>query len=734
VAGYYALVFLFFLGLVVFYTWPAALQFDRVIPGRADDQYQNIWSLWWLKRSLLDLRTDPFFTGYLFYPYGTTLYLHALAPLLGLITLPWTILAGPVASYNAAAILGLTFTGVTGAALGKNVSRSRWGGLAAGYVITFSPIHFSYVSLGQLEFLKLWPFLLYLTFLVKLANYPAEQAEITSTSPPRIGPNWLVAGAAASLVLGALVTLYYAAYAALFTVLYLVLRGLREWRWQWWRPMLGRVAVAWLFFNLCFGYFSWQVWQAEHSGEVKIPAKPLTIINESVTVHGYFTDFDGNISLGNLLGLARTAPLNRVHYIGFGVLLLAVSGLLVGRKLGLRQSWHWLVMALFFACASFGPTVRTDPHVNPAIGPVEPWLPWNWIQQIPLLNITHSPTRMALLALICVALLVAQGAGYFARWVRGLHHPAYKALGWFMALALAVWLALEGPAWPAVSRTIETPPQVSVIENDCARINCGAAAVLDLPFTQSNYTKDADLMLYSALREKPVMGGYLSREVLNPYLEETSPFHVFIKPGEAAEDIFRPVPRQSVVTLLNVYNIRYITVDQNEFSRTYALDPSQVSNYLLGLLGQDSRLYSANGLEVYRVPFSNPANQPPLIVPTDGWRGLEKETPPKRWMGSRASLVVYSFQQQTTSLSFEAVAFHTVRHLAVTLNGQPVGTLEIKPDGMASYQLPNLTLRSGENLLILDPIEEPESPAALGPNSKDTRLLSIALRQVKLGQ
>jgi len=723
-AGYYALVGLFFLGLVVIYTWPATIYPDRVLPGYyPTDQDQNIWSLWWLKRSLLELHTNPFQTNYLFYPYGTSLYLHALAPLLGLLVLPWNILAGPVEAYNAAALLGLTATALTGAALGRVVSGNRWGGLIAGYLIAFGPIHFSYIVLGQLEFINLWPFLLYLVFLVKLTDL--------SSVYPKAQARWWVAGATAAMLMAGLVTLYYVAYGALFTALYLVLRGLEERKWAWWRITLSRVALVWLIFALGFGYLAWQVWQAEHSGSSKLEVKPIIVVNESVAIQSYFTQLDGNVLLGKLLGLGRTYYLNRVHYLGFGVLFLAGLGLGVRRR-----GWFWLGLSLFFAIASFGPTIRTDPNVNPEIGPLEWWLPWNWLQKIPLLDISHSPTRLALLALIAVAMLAAQGGAILADWSQKLYRQGYK-LGWqIVPVSLGLVLLLEGPALPVLSRTVEIPPQVAVIQADCVQIHCGDAAVLDLPFTLAHYTGDHDLMFFSAMRQKPVMGGYLSREIPNPYVSRESPFHIFIRPTSQDEDILRPTLSQSVVTLLNIYNIRYITVDQRDFQQTYGVDPAAFTAYLIRLFGSDTRLYKAKQLEIYRVPPPIPNEQQPLLILTDGWRGLEQDADgtPKRWIGGNASMLIYSFEDTTTTLSFEAVAFNRLRHMPITLNGEPVANLEIKPTGFNSFRLEGLKLKRGENVLVLDPVEQAESPAEIDPSSKDVRNLSVALRRFQLGQ
>lgn len=732
---FYGLVFVFFLVLSLVYTWPVAADFNRTIPGFfPSDQDQNIWSLWWLKHALLDLHSNPYNTEYLYYPYGTNLYLHSFNPVGGLLALPWSVLAGPIAAFNVTVLIGLTFTGVAATLLGQLVSGNRWAGLVAGYIITFSQNHFSFVNLGQLEFINLWPLLLYLVCLVKLTGPPLDPA---SDGLFPTGRKWWLAGTVVALLVAVFVTLYYAAYAALLTALYVLFRGLQERNWRWWRNTLVSLGIAWGVFAVLFSYQAWRIWQTLQLSGAKIDATPNVIVNESVTVHGYFTEFDGNVFLASLFGVGRYIPLNIVHYLGLGLLALAGIGFFRGRwsgREGWRGNWVWLAVGLFFAVASFGPTVRLDPNINPALGPTQFWLPWNWLQEIPLLNISHTPSRLALVWLICLGVLASQGAA----WLLRLRPKARPWLGKVGLALVVVVLFLEGPALPTLNRVVETPLQVSVIRDDCARTNCGDGVTFDLPINVDNHTRDHDLMLYSALRQQPVMGGYLSRSIPVPYASVDSPFHLFLQLTSLDGDIFQPGYSRSVVNLLNQHNIRYVAVNQPRFAEVYGLSASRVSGYLGKVLGEQTRIYNANGLEVYRVPPALPAEKTPLVVPTGGWLLPEKEAQSgqpdlyKRWFVRNASVSIYTFEAGVKNVSFEAVAFYRTRHVNVTLNGQPVTTLTIEPAAMVTYNLPNLSLKAGENLLQLNAVEEPESPAKITPGSEDTRLLSVAVRRFKL--
>ncbi len=65
VAGFVLLTFLL--------TLPLGLRLSTHVVG-GGDAWQNIWNLWWVKESLLNLYTNPYHTALIYYPYGADLY------------------------------------------------------------------------------------------------------------------------------------------------------------------------------------------------------------------------------------------------------------------------------------------------------------------------------------------------------------------------------------------------------------------------------------------------------------------------------------------------------------------------------------------------------------------------------------------------------------------------------------------------------------------------------------
>ena len=715
--GYYGLTFGGFLLLAIIYTWPTILEPGRTIPGDFQaDQYQNIWSLWWLKHSLLDHPTNPFFTNYLFYPTGSPLYLHALNPLGGLLMLPVTLLGGPIAAFSILCISGLALTGLAATALCRVVSGSRLGGLVAGYALAFSVIHFNYVGLGQLEFVALWPLLFYLTGLAWLMyRWPSVPGRWRQLKAAR----WVLAGTILSLVAAVSTTLYYGAFAALFTALLGLFRLLQERR----LALLGRVGLVWLIFGSLFAPFALKVLEEQRSGDHDLSVPYPVLLDQSVAPHSFLSQFSGNTLLGQLLGLPRSLPLNISHYLGFSLLLLAIGGLWAGRG----RLWPWLASGLFFASLSFGPSLRWQAEPNPPQIPPQPFMPWNWFHKLPLFSLTNNPMRFELLFLIAIAVLAACGVAEISR--RWASSGLVRGAGGL----LLVGLVLESAGLP-LTRPVEVPPQVSVVQADCQRVGCGEAAVLDLPFSKDHYLRDANLMLWGALRQQPIMGGYLSRREADPYDPENSPFRLF-RQLTPLNDIFSPDGDDAALQILNYYNIRYITVNPHEYQRIYTDDEtgdgSALREFLERFLGHTALIYTTPTLQIYRVPTLSAGQSHPFVVVGDGWYKTEAEQPPKRWNRRVSDFDIYTFEPGSQTLSFEATAFAQPRTMRVTLNGQLIGQT-IVPAGQwqtFSFKLP---LTAGDNNLQIESVEAPQSPAALDPASKDTRPLSLALRQVKV--
>lgn len=62
-----------YLGLALAMTYPLVRYFGSFAAAGSEDGAMSMWSLWWIKSSLLDLGQNPLNCQYLFYPDGINL-------------------------------------------------------------------------------------------------------------------------------------------------------------------------------------------------------------------------------------------------------------------------------------------------------------------------------------------------------------------------------------------------------------------------------------------------------------------------------------------------------------------------------------------------------------------------------------------------------------------------------------------------------------------------------------
>ena len=97
-----------YLALGVLVMWPRATYLTGTLPNTRD-QGSYAWGMWWIAHQLEHF-AGPFTTRYIFAPVGARLAYHALMPLVGLIMVPITLIAGAAFSVNLLTVLlpGLT--------------------------------------------------------------------------------------------------------------------------------------------------------------------------------------------------------------------------------------------------------------------------------------------------------------------------------------------------------------------------------------------------------------------------------------------------------------------------------------------------------------------------------------------------------------------------------------------------------------------------------------------------
>ncbi len=109
-----------------------------------------------------------------------------------------------------------------------------------------------------------------------------------------------------------------------------------------------------------------------------------------------------------------------------------------------------------------------------------------------------------------------------------------------------------------------------------------------------------------------------------------------------------------------------------------------------------------------------------------------RDSVPNRWMSDNATLLIYSYENRITNLTFRAVSFYQPRTLEIYYGNTLQTTHGVIPTDFAnvSTQFP---LQKGENTVRLHIREGSDRPSDIsGLNSSDKRCLSIAVQNLSI--
>lgn len=446
------------------------------------DGFQNVWNIWWLDKSLVELHTSPWYTQFLHWPAGVTLVPQTMSPVNGFMLVPINAIFGLslVEQINLLVIFGFVMGGVTMFWLAYYLTRSWMGALVAGAIFTFSSYHFAH-SIGHMQLITLeWIPLFVLLWIVMLDKMTFPRAVWAGLSL------WLV-------LLSDYYYFFFAVTTAVIILLYrLIWRKLRlDWR---------KVAVF-----ACFGVIAALVavpllFQLVHISRTD-PLLGAHSPNELEM--DLFTPFipGGTSYWGSLTASYWTKlPINASEtsiYIGWVTILLCAVAAIWGKRLKLWDKtlvW-WIVAAAFFIMA-LGPRLRI-------FGEEIEWLrlPYAFAAKVfPPLQLGGTPVRMIVMVLFAAAIIVA----FLLARVNWRCWWAWPIFGVLVVAAIVELYPIRGPLtspeYPAYAQELEKLPEGAVIDKAA----------------ESNGRQLYNQTLY----DKPQAGGYITRKPTSALYQE----------------------------------------------------------------------------------------------------------------------------------------------------------------------------------------------------------------------
>ncbi len=668
---------------------PVLPVFTTALPGGpiADvDGWQNVWNLWWVHRAVTTA-TNPFFTPLLFYPQGVDLTLQTLNISNGVLFLPITALAGPIAAYNAAVITALTLSGIGGYALALRVSGDRLAAFVGGAVFTFSPFHLTKVWDGQLELITLQWVALYAFFLLRAV----EEAQRRDA---------LIAGVFLALIgyTSWYYLFFFSVYSLLFAAIWLI-KASDEQRWVLVRRLAlvaasGGVLLAPLI--LAAGRTARSM--AGASGMRFDPTNPLDLI----LIHSAnLYDVILPNGLHPLWGSAVEMLVRTWHpYIGawniapgYVALALSIIALIMAR----HEAWRWAVIGLTAIVLSLGPIVQIG-VMRTSIP-----LPYQMILAIPGLELARRPSHFIVITTLMLAPLTALG-------LRELRRRLPQRQGYAIIGACAALIAVEC-----------APPRWSLhpfwVHPYYERIAGHSGAVIEVPASL-----EASMPLKAQIvHGRPLVGGFVSRP----------PHYAFIEQAPGVRQLWQMRPDDTYLFVdqadnrlkeLNAFDIRHIIVHWDRISADRRTDLQAALQQTLGDLAP---AYADGSLIAYRVPRIDQTSVAYAAF-GDGWYAEERDGDRRwRWMAAEGEITLVNAGRSDIliSMMLSVRSYREERRLSVMLGDHVLGYRTVYPEGatiIMSFLLP-----PGEHRVRM------LTNAAPDPASSD-RLISIAVTDARL--
>jgi hypothetical protein len=439
------LVFLFFLALSVFWTWPLAAHLPSRVVSDPGDPVLNAWILWWNTQAVP--LTAAWWSPPIFVPMAGALALSE--HLLGISLLAWPAQAAgasPLAAYNIALILSFALSAFFAWLLARRLSGSRFAALCAALAFGFAPYR-----AGQLSHLQVLTSQWMPLALLGLHGYVESGRRA-----------WLVLFGGAWLM-QALSNGYYMLFLPALIVpwiLYFV-----DWRRTPQRAVT--IAAAWMLASLPLVPILLKY--REVHGWLGLARAPSDIRRFSATIGSFFEPPPA------LAVWPAGAPATQEHFLFPGVtaVVLVATACLAMVVLGRARSAKEVEAIgaaaaprrspfIFYVCATvvmWALALGPGPEDAGALA----WLyPYRWIWWLPGFDGLRTPARFAMPAALCLAMAGALAAVRLRPSGR-LSRPIFAAI--VVGGLIADGLLERAPLVPPPARVLpDVPDRTLVIE------------------------------------------------------------------------------------------------------------------------------------------------------------------------------------------------------------------------------------------------------------------------------
>lgn len=462
-----------YLALFAALTYPLLERFSTHFFADTGDGLQNVWNLWWVNKAVTELHQSPLHTGYLHFPYGTSLLGHTLNPFNGLLAIPLLRFLSLVQTFNAIVVFSFVAGGVTAFLLCRHLTRSYPAALVGGAIFTFSNYHFAHAQ-GHLQLVSLEWIPLFLLGCFLILERPSVHLGI---------------GTGLALLAVLMCDYYYFFYSLVAAALLFAWEAIRTRKPLFFaaRPYRAPFAALVAISLGSTGPWVWSLLRLNASDPLVggHPAAELSLDLPALIIPG------GHWRFASLTRLYWSSLPGSIHessvHVGLLVTGLMVYTLMRRRELGRSSLLFWWFVLLLFTLFALGPVLHVWGREI-----TTPILPYSWLERlVPAMDISGVPVRMAVMVVLSAAVISSMGFKLLlSRPVRGR----------LVALLLLVGIGTEYLPAPMPTTEATVPPYIEALAG-----LPGADGVLD---TVSGV---GQMLYYQTVHQKPLALGYIAR-------------------------------------------------------------------------------------------------------------------------------------------------------------------------------------------------------------------------------
>jgi len=549
----YILITFLYLAITLSFTYPLILNFTTHIPGNGGDGPHFLWNLWKIQDSVLNLR-HFYKTDFVFYPIGTNLITHTYAPIIGVVSIPFSLFLSNVTTYNILVICAFVLNGLGCFALIKYLTKSTVPSFLGGVIFAFSPNFFGHL-LGHFDMLWGSCMPLFILFFLKMTKEPRWRNIILSS---------------VFFLLTFLTSYYYAVFLALLVALFIVFTAFANYRFilqkVFWKPILSFFIITVIFLSPFLALYFQEVTTHPYVDTSSLHGNHFTsadlldfiIPTQMNQFYQYFfndlvTEFKTqNISERNL-------------FVGYSILAFALLTIF-NRKIENYSKYFWFFCLVFFVVFSCGEELSINNNTRFRLFNTDFSIPlfYGVYRKIPVLNGLRTPVRCDVLVVLCVAVLSSFSISYYLQKARS-HRTKTAMTAVILVIFLMEYLPTPYPLYklpfsPILNNVKKDPADCTVLE-----IPIGISDGFRNLYHDSNSTH----MYHQTLHGKRMFGGYVARlpEHVFRYFQKEPVIATTIYLQRARDTRTFRGSKSIGSTFSERYGLKYIIINKKDLTR-----------------------------------------------------------------------------------------------------------------------------------------------------------------------